>query len=446
MPRFPRFDPRAARSGSLLLAALTVTLAGCAKTPPSPMSPEEITVPASSHTSPLSYPSVPLRTGTLAESGTSPATAYSGVFSQRFGSVDQASRSAVTVVGGRWRVHRSVELFPETEPQGLLASRDRVVVLGRVWQLYDRDGKRLVHALSGPGAVALSEGGEAVLALDATGALRRYAAATGALEFRVGAGRGGNVHYALLTARGPDYLLCGVQRALDPHGLNPPRSSYLQAFRVSPPYSIDDDHLLQATESEQDWDLPGLALVGAALGESCVFARRDQLFITDRTLVIRSSFSGSFLPRTLSLDERGNAHLLVESDRGPRYWRISPDGVLALNVALAGGAVPAAVPPLPLPGGRVLLPMEGQLMLIEADGSHRASVRLQSKDARWVTQADGSGLLTDGGTLSRLDRELRSEVLFSLDDEFFSGPAVALDATTLAVVTPTRLLLLQPSP
>ena len=62
------------------------------------MSPEEITVPASSHTSPLSYPSVPLRTGTLAESGTSPAPAYSGVFSQRFGSVDQASRSSVTVV------------------------------------------------------------------------------------------------------------------------------------------------------------------------------------------------------------------------------------------------------------------------------------------------------------------------------------------------------------
>jgi len=85
-------------------------------------------------------------------------------------------------------------------------------------------------------------------------------------------------------------------------------------------------------------------------------------------------------------------------------------------------------------------------MLIEADGSHRASVRLESTDARWVTQADGSGLLTDGRTLSRLDRELRSEVLFTLDDEHFAGPAVALDSQTLAVTTTNRLLILQPSP
>jgi len=431
----------------LLLAALTVTLAGCAKTPPSPMSPEEITVPISSSVSPLVHPSAPLRPGTIAPPAVSSAAAVTGVFSQQFGAADQASRSAVTVVAGRWRVQRSVDLFPETEPRGLLASRERVVVLGRIWQLYDRQGRRLVHALSGTGAVAFSEEGEAVLALDATGALRRYSAATGALEFRVGAGRGGNVHYALLTARGPEYLLAGGQRALDPHGLNPPRSSYVQAFRVAPPYSIDEDHLLQATDSEQDWDLPGVVLVGAVMGESCVFARRDQIFITDRSLSTLRSFSGSFLPRTLSLDEHGNAHLLVESDRGPRYWRVSPEGVLGLNVPIAGGGgVPAAVPPLPLPEGRVLLPLVGQLMLIEADGSHRASVRLESTDARWVTQADGSGLLTDGRTLSRLDRELRSEVLFTLDDEHFAGPAVALDSQTLAVTTTNRLLILQPSP
>jgi len=431
---------------ALLGVALIVTPAGCAPKSSSPMSPEEITVPASPNVSPLTLSSEPLRPGVIAPSNDIAATAAPGLFSQQFGATDQASRSAITVPGGRWRVRRSVQLFPETEPQGLLASHDRVVVLGRIWQLYDREGKRLVHALSGPGAVAFSEGGEAVLALDATGALRRYSAATGALEFRVGAGRGSNVQYALVTARGSDYLLAGVQRALDPHGLSPPRASYLQSFRVAAPYSIDEYHLLQATESEQDWDLAGPVLIGAVAGDICVFARRDQIFVTDRFLSTRRSFSGSFLPRSLSLDERGNLHLLVESDRGPRYWRVSQDGVLGLNVSIPGGSVPAAVPPIPLSDGRVLLQREGQLMIIEADGSHRASVRLGSREARWVTQADASGLLTDGQSLCRLDRELRSEVLFALEDEYFAGPALALDAQTLAVTTPTRLLFLQPAP
>jgi len=340
-------------------------------------------------------------------------------------------------------VSREIELFPETETRGLLATRNRILVLGRVWQLYDRSGQRLQHALSGPGAVVFDEAGEAVLAIDATSALRRYSAETGQLEFRVGAGRGESIDYTFIGGYGSTYLLAGPERSLDPHGRTPPRTSYLQMFKAAAPYLLDDDHLLQATQDEQDWILPGPLLVSAARPAGCVFARRDQLLVTDPELSGVRAFSGAFVPKALSVDSRGTSHLLVETERGARYWRVEAGGSLSVNFALPAPIGSSPVPPIFTADGRTVLQLDHRIVILDTEGNPLASIAVGSGAARWVAQPDGTGLLTDGGSLLRFDTDLKSEPLFTLASGSFAGPALALDTRTVVVVTETSLLFLE---
>lgn len=407
------------------------------------MSSQEIPTVTSTRVSPLSLEPAPIRPGPLASLGPERTSVPPVLFSQMYGSANQQSLGMVSLPAGALTVSREIELFPETETRGLLATRSRVLVLGRVWQLYDRAGHRLQHALSGPGAVVFDEAGEAVLAIDATSALRCYSAETGQLNFRVGAGRGGTVAYTFVSAYGSTYLLAGPERALDPHGRTPPRTSYLQMFKAAAPHVLDDDHLLQATQDEQDWDLPGAILVAAAQPTGCVFARRDHLFFTDLALSATRAFSGTFVPRALSVDSRGTSHLLVETERGPRYWRVEASGALSVNSPLPASIASTPVPPIFTVDGRTVLQLDHRIVVLDTQGNPLASVPISSSSARWVAQPDGTGLLTDGARLLRFGADLKSELLFSLADGAFAGPALALDERTVAVATATSLLFLE---
>lgn len=430
-------------SSAFILVCLSVTPVGCAGPTKVPMSSQEISVVPSTRVSPLSLEPVPIRPGPLSSLGAERPLTAPAVFSQLYGSANQQSHGMVNLPAGPLAVSREIELFPETETRGLLATRNRVLVLGRVWQLYDRSGRRLQHALSGPGAVVFDESGEAVLAIDATSALRRYSAETGQLDFRVGAGRGGTIAYTFVGAYGSTYLLAGPERSLDPHGRTPPRTSYLQMFKAAAPYLLDDDHLLQATQDEQDWELPGAVLVAAAQPSGCVFARRDQLFFTDPALSGLRAFSGAFVPKALSVDSRGTSHLLVETERGARYWRVEASGALSVNFPLPAPIGLAPVPPIFTVDGRTILQLEHRIVVLDTEGNPVASIAVASSAARWVAQPDGTGLLTDGGSLLRFGADLKSELLFTLASGSFAGPALALDERTVAVATSTSLLFLE---
>lgn len=428
------------RSGVAAVAWAIILATACSRPPNMPS--DEIPLSPSSRVSPLESRTTALRPGPV---GQTTGTPFPRIWSHRFGDGSQSSRSFASAAAGRWRIVRETPLFPETETDGLLATPDRLVVLGRVWQIFDPAGKTLATGLRGPGEIALSAEGDALVAIDATSALRRYRLDTGALQFRVGTGRGEGVLYSLVGARGADHVLAGAARALDPHGLNRPRSSYLQVFRCPAPVEVDESGLLLRSASEQEWEVPEPTLIGALEPDTVVFARPGQIFVTDLELSTLRSWSGSFWPRALSTDGAGTVHLVVEAERGLRYWRVSAGGLLTVDLPLGPGRSPGQ-PPVVDRDGRAFVRTEKEFVVVGPDGVARTSLFVRDPMARLVAQPDGSLLMTDGPDLTRLETDLRAMRLLRLERETFAGPPIPLDAGRVMAVTATRLLVLEKEP
>ncbi|MBL9206652.1 MAG: hypothetical protein JNN01_16300, partial [Opitutaceae bacterium] len=132
-----------------------------------------------------------------------------------------------------------------------------------------------------------------------------------------------------------------------------------------------------------------------------------------------------------------------ETERGARYWRVEASGALSVNFPLPAPIGLAPVPPIFTVDGRTILQLEHRIVVLDTEGNPVASIAVASSAARWVAQPDGTGLLTDGGSLLRFGADLKSELLFTLASGSFAGPALALDERTVAVATSTSLLFLE---
>jgi hypothetical protein len=366
------------------------------------------------------------------------ATPPAAGFTHLFGGLDCASRGAVTASPGTWAVTVTAPLQPEFEVFGLVATAQRVLVIGRVHELFDGEGRSLFWALTGASLPGLFPEANAILAVDANGGLLRRSLVTGEVEFKCLVFGGDEYHYTFVGLRGNSYVVAGSERALDPHGAYRPTLTIAQRLSVEAPFTIDPSSrlLLRAGGGEQ--------LRVAALG--LVLTLPGLVLASDFNLVPSAAFASDFVPLAASLGPDGALHLLVWAARGVRYWRVEGDGRRTRELALTDQLPERPVPPILGYDGRVFVQSRRMLTVVETDGTTRSSVILRSPHARAVAQPDGTLLVADGAVVWHLDTSLRATALANLPGEELRSPAVAVSANRLYVASGARLLRLDRRP
>jgi hypothetical protein len=430
-----------------LLAALGLLSSACAANSPERQTSTTATPPMEILR--LSSPGgaftpVPLQTRPIqpAAAVAPPARAAAGPgFTHLHGGLDAASRGGASVSPGNWALAGSATLQPEFETFGLLAASDRVLVLGRVHELFDGAGRSLFWALTGASLPGLFPETNAILGVEPNGGLLRRSLATGEVEFKSLVFGGDEYLYGFVGMRGNSYVVAGSERALDPHGAHKPRWSGAQRLRIEAPFKVDpSSRLLLSAKGGEQLRLAALGMMAVASADRVVFIVPGLVLGTDFDLVPGAAFTADFAPIAASISADGDLHLLVRATRGIRYWRIDAEGRRTREVIMTDDISDRPVPPILGYDGRVYLQSKRMLTVVEADGSHRSSVILRSPHARAAAQPDGTLLVADEGTIWHLDASLRAVALANVPAEEFRTPAVAVSSERFFVASASRLL------
>lgn len=443
-------EPRSARFGRLrprlplLLLALSFSACAASSDNSAASSPMEILHLASPAAAfePLKLELTPIGP----PAGPAPAAAPAAVpppsgFTHLHGGLDAASRGVAAVASGaKWKQAWSARLQAEFDTFGLLAAGDRILVLGRVHELVSAEGKSLYSGLTGPALPGLYPAENAWLTIDSHGVLQRRRLADGGIEFAVPAFGGDDYKYSFIGLQDGAYLIAGSERQLDPHGQHRPSASQVQRLEVKPPFEVDpSDRMLLDAKGGEALRFPALYLLPVARGGKIVFATNNLLLNSDFGLSGTKAFGGEFAPLAASLDEAGGIHLLIKSSRGLRYWKLSAQGARQVEVVLPVALPERIVPPILGYDGRVYLRLVDRILVVEPDGSQRASIKLNHSFAAAVAQPDGTLLVADGAKVWHFNRELRASEVLELASDAARTPPVAISPNRIYVASDSTL-------
>jgi hypothetical protein len=382
----------------------------------------------------------------------SPATPAAGTRGAE-GGADRAGRAPVALPAPKaWERRPPQPLVRVEEPRFLASGSGWTFVQGGYgWALLGGDGEAVARGPAGRGAGSFDPQSGLLFVPDTEGRLRAVRADGGQDAYWVSLFMSGDFSRSFVARAGDSLVVAGIERE-QPHGSpHKPSLSCLEAFSVTRPDVGPSGQLRPSDDVAGAVLFTTLSLRVAAAGTSIVAAEPDRLLWFDPTMRVTACVKGTFMPESISVDEAGRAHLVVEEppERGRRrrsLWVVDREGRRTLNVMLQRPMVQAPVlgPALVGYDHRVYLVGGGQVACWSFDGTLAWARPLTTPVAGGTVTLDGQVLIADGPELVAFDQVGQRRILATFDGPLVTRP-VLTDDRAILVATAGELHRLVPA-
>jgi len=362
----------------------------------------------------------------------SPATPEGEGFPRRFANEARNSRLGTDLLEGRWEIRWKTELDDELFPEVLLTHGQRLLLEGYSrWQLYDTKGKLLATSRRGPSEVVLDGSHSLLYSLDSIGYLAAWSLQEGELAFHMPIDFGDQFSRPFIVRRGQRLLVVGVGRALQPHA-RPENRSFVDVIDLGDSLQVDEDDILVSLRTRTRLMRRTRLLLTALQGDTLVIATQDRIYRADLDLQLQRAFTGTFTPRSMSLDEAGRIYLIVstETDTGKQrqaLWVVTPDGERRIDVEIPEYPEGTYTPPIIGYDHQVYILLDDRIMAISPTGDVRWTERLGVPIGGAVVTADNRLLVSAGSYLFAFTADGTRTVVFGLEDGEWATPAIVTE-------------------
>lgn len=355
-------------------------------------------------------------------------------------------RSGVDVTVGPWHVAWSVPLEPSAPAQAVLATHDRIVVQAQArWSLHDTRGKQLRAVARVDGNVVIDPDARQVLYADVNGFLGAARLDDGALELLVEVQFGDGYSRTVLWRSGRELGVHGFALAQMTHGPAPaPDHTLLEVIDLGDPVVADGVKFVTSSRKLAGMSSHVVPLLVAANGSDVVMAAPGRVYRADARLKVIDDLTDDFTPVAMSLDERGHAHLVVESKGKVALWVLDPTtGERSVSVALPGE--PTTLPPLVGWDHRTFVLMQSGVVAIEPDARTAWTVSTAQAPVGATIAHNGVLMVSVGTQVLQIEPDGRSHVALEAGELLATAP-VLLSASELLVATAAALMSGRPGP
>jgi len=355
------------------------------------------------------------------------------------GGADRAGRAPFALPPAKsWERRAPWSIARASEPAYLAAGSGWTFVSGGYnWALIGPDGALVVRGPKGRGDGSFDPQAGIVYAPDPEGVLRAVRADGGQPAFWVALLMAGDFSRPFVARAGEVLVVSGIERN-QPHGSpHVPTLSCLETFPVARP-DVGPSGQLRPGGGPGAVLFATLSLRVAAAGGSIVTAEPDRLLWWDQDLRVTACVKGTFTAESLSVDEAGRAHLVVDEppERGRRrrsLWVVDREGRRTIAVALPRPLVQAPMlgPPIVGYDHRVHLVGAGQVVCWAFDGTLQWARPLATPVTGGTVTVDGHLLIADGPELVAFDPNGQRSVLATFDAPLVTRPVLTDDRTIL---------------
>lgn len=362
----------------------------------------------------------------------SPAAPDGEGFPRRFANEAHNSRISGDLPEGRWEIQWKTELDDEFFPDVLLTHGRRILLEGYSrWQLYDTKGELLATSRRGPSEVVLDGSHSLLYALDSIGYLSAWSLREGELAFHMPVDFGDQFSRPFIVRRGQRLITVGIGRALQPHA-RPENRSFVEVIDLGDSLQIDEDDILISLRTRTRLTRCTRLLLTALQGDTLVIATQDRIYRADFDLQLQRAFTGTFTPKSVSLDEAVRIYLIVstETDTGEErqaLWVVTPDGEQRIDVEIPEHPEGTYTPPIIGYNHQVYILLGDRIMAISPKGDVRWTERVGVPISGAVVTANDRLLVSAGAYLFAFGVDGTRTVVFGLEDGEWATPAIVTE-------------------
>lgn len=229
-----------------------------------------------------------------------------------------------------------------------------------------------------------------------------------------------------------------------------PSLSAVQKIDLSAPPEISASWVLTSARVEAQLVRDTAHLLSALSGETLVLATDGSVLLANWDLKLRAELHGDFSPLAMSLDDAGRIYLvakvpLADSRQSETVlWVLSYGGERLVDVELSDEPR-AYTPPIVGYDGTIYLLLGDTIRALNADGSDRWEANTGAPIAGAVVLKDGHLLVTVGPYIFAFDEQGERRILFALEGEQWTTPAILTERGQMLAASDRRLYSLKAS-
>ncbi len=300
-----------------------------------------------------------------------------------------------------WRVRWSHPLA--SAPSAILRGEDRILVQGGGWQLLTADGKPISEGSTGRGSASIDPKAGLFYLVNPTNYLEARSLKTGDLTFQSPLLTNERFAWPLIARFGVRMLLMGAEQPIASHVPRPGTRAEIDMLEVEPQLRVDlYKQILSLSRSEiLHFDKSPMLF---AAGTGFVYAAASNyLVVAESGLNVSAVYEADFKPVSLSVDESGFMHMIVESGGRKAFWVVMPDGRRIVQAALADEHQSVSLPPVLAFHHQTFLLTRSAVLAFSPEGSLMWQRQMAGDIAGASVTQDDKLLVAAGSELTILD-------------------------------------------
>jgi hypothetical protein len=266
-----------------------------------------------------------------------PRAAVTGArdYLQRFADPARDSRLGVALAAGPYRLRWQAAL-QEAPALAVLTGGDRVVVESRDgFELFTLDGKPAGRGAHGNDAVLLDPGNAVLYAAHPSGMFAGWSLADGAFAFAFPTRQSAGFQRDPIARRGSQLLLASTEQPIMSTSGRVPELGLLEWQDLGAPMQLDSNGAVMTAREAAVLMVHAVPIRTALAGASLVVAAPGRVIFADAaSLKVTRQLAADQTPVALSVDEAGDAHLVVRTAAGAALWIVTPAGDRRATVPL----------------------------------------------------------------------------------------------------------------
>jgi len=331
-----------------------------------------------------------------------------------------------------WKIAWKKEVQRELKPLHLICDKRFTAIQGiDMWEAFSVMGERLAVWELGESDITYDAEKGSVYYMDRNGLLNATSLETKQLKFAISIHLSDSYHRTFALRSGDMLYLAGVQLAKNPHD--------------SPKYSILEMHDLKKTEHRNDMGMPdeetltaerkfsSAAQFIAYQRDNFVVALPDSIMIVDKRIQTRTVLTGSFVPKSMSVDESSRIYMIVEKDAGSALWIVDPDGTRMLEYPLPADFGEPAAPPIVGYDHSVYLLSSSHILALQGNGAFAWQRKSAGNFIGGIISSDNLLLVSESSRIAAYDKKGEVEGIFEFGQEKLSTPPVMRDDGSILV-------------
>jgi hypothetical protein len=361
-----------------------------------------------------------------------------------FGNPEQNSRMPGMLGTGDWTVRWQAMLNPATAANHVVQAADRVLTEGGgLWELFNTAGSPVSQGRYNASHVVLDAAHALFYFIDKDNFLTALHLSDAKKLFVTSPSFGDNFVRPLISRRNDRFLLFGVEMEGAPHRPTPPNLSVLEYLDLGRELRTDETGLLFSLTASGRLLIKSTKVVAAIHADTVVFAAPNCVFVATSEMNPKSAYSGDFEPVSLSLDEGGRIHLVVNRGARRALLILSPNGTMAGEYSLRGDMGELLAPPILGYDHRVFLVSASRAVALDPAGKQLWEAGFTGRATGASISADGHLLVSTGAQITAFDERGQGLAVHMFPGESLTSAPILTAKEELLVTSRSHLYCLR---